>query len=262
MWKLIPGYNSDRSSSESETHELTRPESPLSGTSSILDEIRFKSGSDTDEDSNASKEQAITNQVLRESRLNRTRNVRRKKLVDDIGEPITRNVCKFSGVTVHSSYELNIELNFEENTHTDFSGVLSFIASDFVSSPQNAEGIRIPHVCLFSNSTKMHICTALNGNWNHVWNSQEMPLNTWFKLTIKQSRFQAVNEMEVRSKFIYEIMINDLLMHQAINASPRTFRNVHGYLGECMDIYFRGEDPQPLFAAGKFRNFTFKSESE
>ena len=176
MWKLIPGYNSDRSSSESETHELTRPESPLSGTSSILDEIRFKSGSDTEEDSNASKEQAITNQVLRESRLNRTRNVRRKKLVDEIGEPIIRNVCKFSGVTVHSSYELNIELNFEENTHTDFSGVLSFIASDFVSSPQNAEGIRIPYVCLFANSTKMHTLVCLNSGMASVTEFLKFPI--------------------------------------------------------------------------------------
>ena len=168
-------------------------------------------------------------------------------------------MCKFSGVTVHSSYEVNIEWNFEENSHTEFSGVLSFIAKDFISLPRIAEGVRIPHVCLFGNSTRMAICTALNGKWNHVWESQEMPLNTWFKLTIKQSRFQAVNEMEVRSKFIYKILINDLLMHQAINTSPRTFRNVNGYLGT---IYLKGEDPQSLFAAGKYRNFTFKSESE
>lgn len=73
MWKLIPGYNSDRSSSEPET----RPESPLSGTSSVLAEIKFQSGSDTDEDSNASGEQAIRNRELREGKLKTTRNTRK-----------------------------------------------------------------------------------------------------------------------------------------------------------------------------------------
>ena len=62
-----------------------------------------------------------------------------------------------------------------------------------------------------------------------------------------------------QSIFSYEILMNDEIIHQAINPTPRTFRNVNGYLGT---IWLDGEDPGSLFAAGKFRNFTFKSEAE
>ena len=54
MWKLTSSDKSDRSSSKSETHELTRPDSPLSGISLDLDKIRFRSESDTEKDSDAS----------------------------------------------------------------------------------------------------------------------------------------------------------------------------------------------------------------
>ena len=148
--------------------------------------------------------------------------------------------------------------------------ILTFIDSTQIHHSADftkcTEGVRIPHVYLHANTTKLHICTALNGNFNHVWNSEEMPVNTWFKLTIKQTRFQAVNEIEVRSKFIYEILINDEIMHQAINQSPKTFRNVNGYSGTTgtrqLEATIFGGDPQFLFAAGQFRNFTFKSEPD
>ena len=70
MWKLIPSDKSDCPSSESEkfltpksyapsdtsteSDTMARPDSPLSGTSSVLARIRFRSVSDTDGDSDAS----------------------------------------------------------------------------------------------------------------------------------------------------------------------------------------------------------------
>ena len=116
MWKLNLS-NNDRSSLKSESHDFNRPESPLSGTSSVLDRIRFRSFHSDDEaetssDSERSRndappismpniptighistrpigkiqrsselvtiEQAIINQVLDESKLDMTINARER----------------------------------------------------------------------------------------------------------------------------------------------------------------------------------------
>ena len=116
MWKLNLS-NNDRSSLKSESNDFNRPESPLSGTSSVLDRIRFRSFQSDDEDETSSDsersrndappilmpniptightptrpigkiqrssdlviiEQAIINQVLDESKLDMTRNARKR----------------------------------------------------------------------------------------------------------------------------------------------------------------------------------------
>ena len=84
MWKLNLS-NSDRSSLKSESHDFNRPESPLSGTSSVLDRIRFRSFHSDDEAETSSDssewviiEKAIINQVLDESKLDMTRNARKR----------------------------------------------------------------------------------------------------------------------------------------------------------------------------------------
>ena len=56
MWRLNPSYESNDSTLESKSGELSRPESPLSGTSSVLARIRFRSfhsdeGSETNSES-------------------------------------------------------------------------------------------------------------------------------------------------------------------------------------------------------------------
>ena len=53
---------------------------------------------------------------------------------------------------------------------------------------------------------------------------REMPIKKWFYLIIKQSR----------SKFIYEILIDNEVVYKFINRNPRTFHNVNGYLGNSV----------------------------
>ena len=64
-------------------------------------------------------------------------------------------------------------------------------------------------------SNKMHVCMALNGNGNRIWNSPEMPADTWFKLQIGQY-FED-------KKYIYKIWINDELKLSVINNLPMIF---------------------------------------
>ena len=66
MWRLNPSYESNDSSLESKSGGLSCPESPLSGTSSVLARIRFRSfhsdeGSETNSESATSENDFQTN---------------------------------------------------------------------------------------------------------------------------------------------------------------------------------------------------------
>lgn len=169
---------------------------------------------------------------------------------------IDKNSLKFADVTVHPEYEVSIDLNLEKNTNPSWSNIFTFVGD----VPRASEGFRNPSVFLHARSTRLHICCAIIpvGDWTLTWNSDhEMPINTWFKLTIRQSKFQSVHQGQVRSKFIYEIFINDELKYQVMNKNPKIFRNVNGYLG---NTGIAGEWPC-LLAVGKYKNFEFKSSS-
>ena len=179
---------------------------------------------------------------------------RLEQIADNFEKQIERNSLKFVGVTVHPEYEVSIELNLKRNTNSMFSNIFTFISD----VPPSTEGFRNPSVFLHKKSTRLEICCGVvpDDSWTLSWNSNPMPINTWFKLTIKQSKFQSVSQGQVRSKYVYEIFINDELMYQIVNKNPKTFRNVNGYMG---NTGIAGEWPTQL-PAGKYKNFEFKSE--
>ena len=92
----------------------------------------------------------------------------------------------------------------------------------------------------------MHICMALNGNGNRIWNSPEMLADTWFKFQIGQY-FED-------KKYIYQILINDELKLSVINNLPMIFEGVNGIIGHA---YGPEQNWKP--AAGRYKDFYFKS---
>ena len=168
-----------------------------------------------------------------------------EKLVNELGKPIEETLV-FSDVTVYPEYEVNIDLNLEKNDINGWSIIFRFNNTD-----EKILGWRIPGVLLHAKSTKLQCCTGLDDNRIFVWNSDEMPMNKWFKLTIKQSEFRAVNGPKASSKYIYEILIDGELMFQTINKNPQTYKNTNGTIGKD-----RGMHPK---SKGRYRNFEFKS---
>ena len=83
-----------------------------------------------------------------------------EKLVDDLGKPIEKRLV-FSEVTVHPEYEVNIDLNLEKNDINAWTLIFNFM-----HVRKLVEGYRIPAVFLHHRSTKLHVCTELDGNRN------------------------------------------------------------------------------------------------
>ena len=152
-----------------------------------------------------------------------------EKLVNELGVPIEEKLV-FSDVTVYPQYEVNIDLNLEKNDIKDWTIIFRFNNTRIWNL-----GCRIPAVYMHAKSTKLHCCTGLDDNGNFVWNTPDMPVNKWFKLTIKQSEFRAVNGPKARSKYIYEILIDGELMFQTINKNPQTYKNTNGHIGKDKD---------------------------
>ena len=153
-----------------------------------------------------------------------------EKLVNALGKPIEPRLV-FSDVTVHPEYEVNIDLNLEKNDIK-----IHPIIFNFHNTHNPNLGCRIPAVFLNPKSNKLHCCTGLDDTGIFIWNTpSDMPVNKWFKLTIKQSEFRAVNGSKARSKYIYEILKDGELMFQAINKNPQTYNNTNGHIGKCKD---------------------------
>lgn len=160
--------------------------------------------------------------------------------------PIKSNDVIFDMVTVNKEYEVSIDLNLEKNTNDWWSNILSFIVEG-INPKKFPEGGRIPAVYLYENSNKMLVCSALNGDGNVCWTSEELPIDTWFNLKIKQSL--------IYSEYVYQIFIDGELMTEIVNTEPRTFENVQGITGNSFEPFWTFQ-----LAAGKYKNFQFNSQ--
>ena len=90
--------------------------------------------------------------------------------------------------------------------------------------------------------------TVYNGNGNFCWNSPEIPVDTWFKLNIRQIFDQ--NDKQ----YTYQILIDDEVKRSVTNRQAMKFERVNGILGNS---YQPERDYKT--AAGQFKDFKFTS---
>ena len=80
-------------------------------------------------------------------------------------------------------------------------------------------GDRTPGIWFLPGSTKLHICSAVNGKRNFCYDSSPLPLN-------KMSRVTVIQVQSPKSyKYYYQIYINRKRVVNIHNRKPRVFRN-------------------------------------
>ena len=108
-------------------------------------------------------------------------------------------------------------------------------------------GDRAPGIWFLSKTTKLHICSAVNGNRNFCFNQRVgLPMNKYSIVTIQQ-----IQKSQFGNLYYYQIIINGKLVVNVQNNHPDVFYNIK---------YFSSD---PWYHAGKasVRNFkvtTFK----
>ena len=87
-------------------------------------------------------------------------------------------------------------------------------------------GYRTPGVWMISNSRRLHICSAVNGNPNYCWNSQSLPANKFTQVEIRQIPKFGPNS------YYFQVLIDNTLKHEILNKQPSIFHNVRYYLSD------------------------------
>ena len=175
---------------------------------------------------------------------------------------ITRNNILYDEVFVYNTFDISIHLNLEKNTESQWSNIFAFQKAPKINDegkdvnaievfsngyPESITSL-IPAVLLRPNSNAMHICMPLN-DAKSCWDSPEMPIDTWFKLNIRQTYDH------VHKEYVYQISINDEVKRTVINNQPEIFGGVNGIIGSSYNPKFNYKT-----AAGQYKDFGFTSQ--
>lgn len=97
--------------------------------------------------------------------------------------------------------------------------------------------------------TLINICTAALGKADHCWDTREdIPVNEWFNLNIKQ-------EQNDEDEFIYSISMNGVELRSWTNPAPMTFENVSGRIANTISY------PNNKVPVGRYRNAQFTTSA-
>ena len=89
-------------------------------------------------------------------------------------------------------------------------------------------GDRIPGIWFHSGSTKLHICSAVNGNKNYCYNTPyQLGRYKFTTITIRQ-----VQKENYGNHYFYQIIINGKKVVDVMNRETKVFRNVKYYVSD------------------------------
>ena len=84
-------------------------------------------------------------------------------------------------------------------------------------------GDRTPGIWFLPGTTRMHICSTLNGNANYCYNTPALPKDRQNKIIVQQ--VQNLNNYQ----YYYQIFINGKKVHEVLNQQTQIFNNVKYY---------------------------------
>ena len=133
----------------------------------------------------------------------------------------------YEDVTVHKTFDISISIKLAPNTQSSYPSIFGFqkrgVPSWQAESPQRPLGAKTPAFFIKQGTTSvLHICMSINDNGNLCWDSEAMPVNTWFTVNLRQ--------VLVNDKYEFQILINNDLKRTVINNKPMIYENVDGII--------------------------------
>ena len=81
-------------------------------------------------------------------------------------------------------------------------------------------GEETPLINFAKESTGLHICSAINGDSNTCFNTEELPIYKFTTVVVQQTQ---KGETE---HYLFQILINGKIAHQRLNTQPESFGDV------------------------------------
>ena len=114
------------------------------------------------------------------------------------------------------TYSVELEIMVTGEPQDTFTNIIHLTKGNDHGEP----GDRMPAIFLLQH--KLHICSYVNDNANHAYNSQNaLPLFIWTKVVVRQAI--------VDGKYMYSILINNFEEHLIENTTPIELDNVKVY---------------------------------
>ena len=162
-----------------------------------------------------------------------------------------QNDIVYENVTVYETFDISIALKLSKNTHSSWPNIFGFQQENVPSwqstPPHRPRGGKVPAVFLNRKSNSLHICMAIDNNGNSCWDSEVMPVDTWFTLNIRQQLLDGQHK--------FQILIDNDLKQTVINNQPMVFENVNGIIANAYQP--ERDYPTPV---GQYKDFRFISE--
>ena len=95
-----------------------------------------------------------------------------------------------------------------------------------IGKDHGRNGDRTPGIWFRSQTTKLYICSSVNGDNNYCYNSAPIPLHENTSIQIQQV------QLESNHQYHYQIFINKKRMLNTLNKVPMAFKNVKYYASD------------------------------
>ena len=137
-------------------------------------------------------------------------------------------------MTVYPEYELSVDVRLRTNSHRDWSNLFAFQVDDADADDSlwhGENGDRIPAAYLAAGTQKLHVCSSVNDNWNHCWNSDDMGTGNWFNLKVKQSlkhflpTTNNIKDLFVPNNYDYKVMYDNAHTFKSFDIDASDFTN-------------------------------------
>ena len=164
-----------------------------------------------------------------------------------------RNTMIYQDITVYKSFDISISLNLAPNIQSNYPSIFGFqqegVPSWQTKSPQRPLGAKVPAVFFKEGTNRLHICMSINENGNFCWDSEVIPVNSWFTLNLRQ--------ILINDQYEFQILIDKNLKHKVINNKPMIFENVNGIISNSYQP--ERDYPTPF---GQYKAFRFISRGK
>ena len=87
-------------------------------------------------------------------------------------------------------------------------------------------GDRTPGIWFLPGTTRMHICSTVNGNPNYCFNSKALPLHKESRIVIKQV------QRLINYQYYYQVIIDGKKVVDVLNENAQIFKNVKYYASD------------------------------
>ena len=154
------------------------------------------------------------------------------------GVYLTKNHLHSIIQSLEPAWRVSFEIH-PKGVHYGWENIIHFTTGGNVG----VDGNRIPAVWFHSGSTRLYICSSLNGNSNSCYSSKTIPPNRYIEVEIVQRQITHRRG----NSYIYTIGIAGVTVFRAVNTRARYYRNVKVYCA----------DPWHYAGKAKIRNFIY-----